>query len=112
MSSNEELRLRTVIPSLSLLWLITGTKKEFVSFTNNSAYYKRLFDSMILQNTDKNALNNLDMPDKKQSLVRPAFFLHSSIYFTFNTLVVYLTKKLLGIIFINTTSNNLVFVIA
>lgn len=74
MSSNEELRLRTVIPSLSLLWLITGTKKEFVSFTNNSAYYKRLFDSMILQNTDKNALNNLDMPDKKQSLVRPASF--------------------------------------
>ena len=92
-SSNEELRLRTVIPSLSLLWLITGTKKEFVSFTNNSAYYNRLLDSMIPQNTDKNALNNLDMPDKKQSLVRPAFFfLHSSIYFTFNTLVVYLTK--------------------
>lgn len=52
------------------------------------------------------------MPDKKQSLVRPPFFLHSSIYFTFNTLVVYLTKKLLGIIFINTTSNNLVFVTA
>lgn len=111
-SSNEELRLRTVIPSLRLLWLITGTKKEFVSFTNNSAYYNRLFDNMILQNTDKNALNNWDMPDKKQSLVRPPFFLHSSIYFTFNTLVVYLTKKLLGIIFINTTSNNLVFVIA
>ena len=74
MNSNEELRLRTVIPSLSSLWLITGTKKEFVSFTNNSAYYNRLFDNMILQNTDKNALNNLDMPDKKQSLVRPAFF--------------------------------------
>ena len=29
---------------------------------------------MILQNTDKNALNNLDMLDKKQSLGRPAFF--------------------------------------
>lgn len=57
-SSNEELRLRTVIPSLRLLWLITGTKKEFVSFTNNSAYYNRLFDNVILQNTDKNALSN------------------------------------------------------
>lgn len=56
-SSNEELRLRTVTPYV-YCGLSQVQKKEFVSFTNNSAYYNRLFDNMILQNTDKNALSN------------------------------------------------------